>query len=311
MTNSFFSKVIFNGSDRFAIVMKMIKYLILFFTSISIAQQHQVEFSVYFDTDSDFLSTTSQSLLDSKLLLEEDLNIDSLNILLKGFCDDRGSESYNKKLAHRRIWSIINYLNPHYNYSAFSEIAVGELPLSNPINIKEQRAQNRRVDVILTYDLIPEIKEEKEPIINESIEKYRSYDILKDSLKIGDKLVFNNLIFYPGRHVLRESSYPVMDSIINSLLLHKKYKIEIQGHICCLASGVYGRDMDTGQWNLSQARAEQIKRFMVKYGVDADRLTTVGKQANFKTGKGDYYDRRVEIHITGIREEDLENQKQN
>ncbi|GAL76641.1 peptidoglycan-associated lipoprotein [Nonlabens ulvanivorans] len=141
-------------------------------------------------------------------------------------------------------------------------------------------------------------------MVNDSIEKYRSYDILKDSLQIGDKLVFNNVIFYPGRHVLRESSFPVMDSIINSLLLHKKYEIEIQGHICCLSAGVYGRDMDTGQWNLSQARAEQVKRFLVKYGVAADRLTTIGKQANFKTGKGDFYDRRVEIHITGIREDD-------
>lgn len=287
--------------------MKLIKYLILFFTTMSFAQQHSVEFSVYFDTDSDFLSTTSQSQLDSKLLLQEDLNIGSINILLKGYCDDRGSENYNKKLANKRIWSIINYLNPHYNYSAFSEIAVGELPLSNPHNVKEQRAQNRRVDVILTYDLIPEIKVQKEPVVNDTIEKYRSYDILKDSLNVGDKLVFNNLIFYPGRHVLREASFPVMDSIINSLLLHKKYEIEIQGHICCLAAGVYGRDMDTGQWNLSQARAEQVKRFLVKYGVAADRLTTIGKQSNFKTGKGDYYDRRVEIHITGIREEEVEN----
>lgn len=283
--------------------MKMIKYLTLFLFSLSVAQESTQKHSVYFDTDSDVLTTAAMHTIEQLVNnTENSENTKITNILLTGYCDDRGSLTYNKKLASRRIWSIMKHLKPKVNYLTFSEIAVGELPLINSLNIKKQRALNRRVDIIITLEKKPTTTAVLQPIIIDTIEKYRSYDILKDSLKVGDKIVFNNVIFYPGRHVLREVSYPVMDSIINSLLIHKKYEIEIQGHICCLAAGIYGRDMDTGQWNLSQARADQIKGFLVKYGVAADRLTTIGKQSNFKTGKGEYYDRRVEIHITGIRD---------
>ncbi|WP_435682014.1 OmpA family protein [Nonlabens sp.] len=280
----------------------MIKYFFLILSVVVTAQQKTEQFSVYFDTDSAVLKEQSLNKIDTYITNSENSKI--TNIFLSGYCDERGSIAYNEQLAWKRVWSVIDYLKPNYAYGAFSEQAVGEIQLMSNSNIQQQRAQNRRVDITITYEEEPAPEVEAVAVATDTIEKYRSYDILKDSLEVGDKLVFNNVIFYPGRHVLRESSYPVMDSIINSLLLHKKYEIEIQGHICCLAAGVYGRDMDTGQWNLSQARAEQVKRFMVRYGVAADRLTTIGKQANFKTGKGDYYDRRVEIHITGIREEE-------
>ncbi len=286
--------------------MKMIKYLFLFFSTLIFAQVTTEEFSVYFETDSYTLTTESTDKIEAVLNTKTGGITD---IFLTGYCDDRGSIDYNKKLALSRIWSIVNYLKPRYSYGAFNEVAIGEIPLENSNNIKKQRAQNRRVDLSINFEVeetIEEIVTAPDVIVKDTIEQYRSYDILKDSMKVGDKIVFNNVIFHPGRHKLRESSFPVMDSIINSLLLHKKYEIEIQGHICCLAAGIYGRDMDTGQWNLSQARAEQVKRFLVRYGVAANRLTTTGKQANFKTGKGDYYDRRVEIHITAVREEKVE-----
>ncbi|WP_397303836.1 OmpA family protein [Nonlabens ulvanivorans] len=279
--------------------MKMIKYFFLLITTIGFSQVSTEEFSIYFETDSAILSEQSILNLEARLVVDKTTKITAISLI--GYCDDRGSVSYNQQLATNRVQSVISYLKPRFSDDYFEQKIVGEIPLNNRNNIKAQRYRNRRVEISVTYKKTIEIPK---AVVNDSIEKYRSYDILKDSLQIGDKLVFNNVIFYPGRHVLRESSFPVMDSIINSLLLHKKYEIEIQGHICCLSAGVYGRDMDTGQWNLSQARAEQVKRFLVKYGVAADRLTTVGKQANFKTGKGDFYDRRVEIHITGIREDD-------
>ncbi|GAK88870.1 outer membrane protein [Nonlabens ulvanivorans] len=279
--------------------MKMIKYFFLLITTIGFSQVSTEEFSIYFETDSAILSEQSILNLEARLVVDKTTKITAISLI--GYCDDRGSVSYNQQLATNRVQSVISYLKPRFSDDYFEQKIVGEIPLKDRNNIKAQRYRNRRVEISVTYKKTIEIPK---AVVNDSIEKYRSYDILKDSLKIGDKLVFNNVIFYPGRHVLRESSFPVMDSIINSLLLHKKYEIEIQGHICCLSAGVYGRDMDTGQWNLSQARAEQVKRFLVKYGVAADRLTTIGKQANFKTGKGDFYDRRVEIHITGIREDD-------
>ena len=281
--------------------MKSITYLFLFFSLSFTAQTTTRTASVYFDTDKNVLSTSAKATIDEAVAVDSLTTI--TNIFLTGYCDDRGSVSYNKDLASSRIWSIIDYLRPRFNYSTFSEAPIGEVDLTSNTNIDEQRAANRRVDIEITYKKIKPVVAIVSKV-QDTITGNSSYDIFKDSLKVGDRLVFNNIIFYPGRHKMRPISYPVMDSIINSLLVHKKYEIEIQGHICCLRPGINGRDMDTGLANLSLARADAVKRLLVQYGVKPDRLTTIGKRSDFKTGKGDYYDRRVEIVITGIREED-------
>ncbi len=285
------------------VIIIMIKLLLLslFFCAIGYGQETTTTTSVYFDTDEFVLTTDAIQVIDGITVTDSLQTIK--NIFLTGYCDDRGSISYNKQLASKRIWSIIDYLKPKYGYNSFNEAPVGELPLTSSQNIKKQRQNNRRVDIEITYELIqPEVV--VAPKVQDTITGNPSYDIFKDSLQIGDKLVFNNIIFYPGRHKMRPVSYPVMDSIINSLLIHKKYEVEIQGHICCLKPGVNGRDMDTGKWNLSLARANAVKELLKNYGVDSTRLKAVGKRSDFKTGKGDYYDRRVELLITGIREDD-------
>jgi outer membrane protein OmpA-like peptidoglycan-associated protein len=40
----------------------------------------------------------------------------------------------------------------------------------------------------------------------------------------------------------------------------------------------------------------------VKQGISPGRLTYKGMKADYPTGKGEKYDRRVEIEITGVKE---------
>ena len=282
--------------------MKYFTLLLFWISSISFAQKVQNQFSLNFDTDSyTILKAGTQDLLSS---LNTASNKGIKEITLIGYCDDRASKDYNLKLASRRVDAVKDLIKANTNLtdSSFNLEPVGELSLYSSINKSEQRADNRRVEILVLYNSdTPVIIEEEKSVVD-----LESYDVFTDSLQVNDNLVFNNVIFYPGTHRLREISYPVMDSIINSLIIHKKYEIEIQGHICCNGLNEPGLDKDTGQWNLSTARAEQIKRFFVKYGLDPTRFTTTGKMANFKTGKSDFYDRRVELHITAIRENELE-----
>jgi len=282
--------------------MKYFTLILLFISSISLAQEVQNQFSINFKTDSYKVNKAdTKDLLNS---INTGSNKVVKEITLIGYCDDRASNDYNLKLASRRVDAVKDLIIEHTNItdSIFNLEPVGELSLYSSIHKSQQRADNRRVEIMVFYKSDAPVIIEKE----KSVVDIESYDVFTDSLQVNDNLVFNNVIFYPGTHRLREISYPVMDSIINSLMIHKKYEIEIQGHICCNGLNEPGLDKDTGQWNLSTARAEQIKRFFVKYGLDPTRFTTIGKMANFKTGKSDFYDRRVELHITAIRENETE-----
>lgn len=279
--------------------------LLLLVCGFSFAQNTQSPFSLNFETDSYSILQKDALVLDSLINSYESKAIKE--IIIVGYCDDRACKEYNIKLATYRVNSVKKAILSKNTLpeSVFTLHPKGELPLYSSVNKEQQRTDKRRVEMMIVYNqaATTELKEE-------DINALQSYDVFTDSLKVNEKLVFNNLIFYPGTHRLREISYPVMDSIINSLMIHKKYEIEIQGHICCNGPNEPGLDKDTGQWNLSTARAEQIKRFFVKYGLDASRFTTIGKMANFKTGKEDFFDRRVELHITAIRENEKTTDKE-
>lgn len=272
--------------------------------------------TVYFETDNDQFYPKSRKTIEDLFLLDNGSII--TEIKLTGYCDQRGTKIYNQDLALRRVKSVQKFFNSKCDFdpAIFKIHAKGELNPGDLEYLEGGSQMNRRVQINVSYKYPKLSKNDKiDPKEILEIEKtlidvQKTLPIFTDSLKVNEKLIFNNLIFYPGTHRLREISYPVMDSIINSLMIHKKYEIEIQGHICCNGPNEPGLDRDTGQWNLSTARAEQIKRFFVKYGLDPSRFTTIGKMANFKTGKEDFFDRRVELHITAIRENDKEANKE-
>jgi len=81
--------------------------------------------------------------------------------------------------------------------------------------------------------------------------------------------------------------------------------ITLEGHTC---------DMGPEEYNqaLSERRAENAKQFLVEEGVDASRITTVGKGefepvADNSTREGRERNRRVDAIITGTIEEEVEN----
>ncbi len=108
-------------------------------------------------------------------------------------------------------------------------------------------------------------------------------------LLITDKITFNL-----GSAEIVPSSYPELDKIVE-VLKKKKVHVRIEGHTDDVGEAAFNQ-------LLSQKRAQSIKEYFVKKGLDPERFETVGYGeskpiANNKTEKGRAQNRRVEFLI--------------
>jgi outer membrane protein OmpA-like peptidoglycan-associated protein len=262
----------------------LILIYVVLFANISYAQKKRTA-SFFFKTDSSELNGQQKDAF-SQFASELNVNVISA-ITIIGYCDDRGSTRYNDSLSLLRAYHLKDqFKNKNLDLSKIKVLlGKGEIALNNQNNIAEQRAANRRVDVEVTYIEKQILKEQP---------------LLADTLKVGDKIILENILFENSRSVLLEESIPVLQKITHIIKEKKQYNIAILGHICCNPPGRDVRDFETGKYNLSQARAKVIYDYLVLKGVDPKRLSYKGMMANFPLGKGEKLDRRVELQITGI-----------
>jgi outer membrane protein OmpA-like peptidoglycan-associated protein len=262
--------------------------IILFCIALSaevVFSQKQKITSFFFETDLSVLDEKQKEAF--KQFVSELDTRDITAISIFGYCDDRGRKGYNDTLSVKRA----NYIKMLLEEQSINTDKVklltgnGKVNLANPQNIMEQRAYNRRVDLVIGYTL--------KTFSNDD-------NILSDTLKVGDKIVLENILFENSRSVLLQESIPILERITKIIKEKKQYNIAILGHICCNPPGRDVKDFETGEYNLSQARAKIIYDYLVYKGVDAKRLSYKGMMANFPLGKGDKADRRVELQITGI-----------
>lgn len=253
--------------------------------------QKQVTTSFFFETDASKLSTRQILIFEQfvkEIVPEEVINVDIL-----GYCDDRGREGYNNTLSLKRAEFIHRLLVEKGVLSERIKKISGKgiIPAQHTKEaqlLDEERSNNRRVDVVINYH---------KPIVQ------TVPPLLNDSLKIGDKIVLDNILFENSRSVLIQESIPLLEQIATLVKEKKQYQIAILGHICCNPPGVDVIDLETGQRNLSEARARLIYDYFIYRGIDKNRLSYKGMMANYPLGKGDKYDRRVELLITGINKE--------
>jgi outer membrane protein OmpA-like peptidoglycan-associated protein len=128
--------------------------LLLFMVSFTMNGQLTETHSVYFDLDQDQFSFTEGKQLNA--FFDDLLYKPLLDVKILGYCDDRGSYDYNLDLSNRRVETVSKWLQEHaitIEHISKTIEGRGEVALEDgaeELTLEDERAQNRRVDVIFS-----------------------------------------------------------------------------------------------------------------------------------------------------------------
>lgn len=271
---------------------------LLCFLSYFCFSQSSAKHVVYFETDQYDVPETETNRL---LLFTQTLNLKAIKkIEIYGFCDDRGSDQYNMILSQNRADAIKKlFTSLSIKESLITNVdGKGEILLkiieTSDVNII--RGLNRKVEIDVIYTL------NNTRLTEESIVDNRKKPLsLRSDLRVGDKVVLDNILFRTGYSYVLKESIPVLEEMAKILKEKTHFYFTIEGHVCCTSQGRDAVDRGTGKRNLSHARARYIYDYLARKGVKKKRMKYIGLKHKFPLGGDSKYDRRVEIAITNIK----------
>lgn len=109
-------------------------------------------------------------------------------------------------------------------------------------------------------------------------------------------IVLKEKIFFAfGKAVIQKKSFPLMDEIVQALRDHPTFVIRIEGHTDSVGANASNQ-------RLSEARANAVRDYLVRKGIEPARLKAVGYGEDRPiddnaTDAGRAVNRRVEFHI--------------
>jgi len=133
------------------------------------------------------------------------------------------------------------------------------------------------------------------PVDESYTEEIVEMDVPLVKIKVGKKVVLNNILFETGKTVLTPGSYAELDRLAGILSDTPEMKIEISGH----TDNTGSLQVNT---SLSELRARAVVDYLVKKGIDRTRLTYRGYGPqqpidDNNTPEGRARNRRVEFKI--------------
>ncbi len=117
-------------------------------------------------------------------------------------------------------------------------------------------------------------------------------------LQMGTRSVLRNIYFNFDKATFQDASYNELNKLEGMMAGNSGLEIEISGHTDNIGSKDYNKQ-------LSQRRANAVKDYLVKKGIDARRITAVGYgeerplASNDDEKEGREFNRRVEFKVTG------------
>lgn len=265
-------------------------------------------FHVFFPVATSTLSANGKQTLDS--LLYNDIITKGRKVGLIGYADNTGTDSINNPLSLERAKAVANYLQYMGIDTTDIELVTGKGAIKR--NTQQSYPADRRVDIIPGGFKVNDPKVPKAATISSDIASLQKLTTIEK----GQKVSLNNIIFLAGTPVILEQSYPVLQMLTKTLKENPKIKIRIEGHVCCFRGNIpppkypYSKysmnslaEQDRIEQTLSDNRAYEVKKYLMKHGIDPDRLSCKGfgttvplYEPDGKTMNADL-NRRVEIRI--------------
>lgn len=95
-------------------------------------------------------------------------------------------------------------------------------------------------------------------------------------IRVGQNVVFDNILFYGNSHEILPESKPSLEAIRGTMQNYPTLTIEIQGHVNCPVIWEDCSRMKEQNMNLSVARAKAVYKYLCDQGIDPDRMTFAG-----------------------------------
>jgi outer membrane protein OmpA-like peptidoglycan-associated protein len=120
-------------------------------------------------------------------------------------------------------------------------------------------------------------------------------DVTLVKVKVGRKVVLNNILFETGKSVLTAGSYDELNRLLNYMLDYPLMKIEVSGHTDITGSAAINL-------SLSEARAKAVVMYLTNKGIDNSRMKyhgygSIQPISDNTTSQGRARNRRVEFKI--------------
>ncbi len=107
-----------------------------------------------------------------------------------------------------------------------------------------------------------------------------------DSITVGQQIVLNKIYFHNNTFAFKFPAQYELEKLAEFLIEYPKVKLEIQGHSAGNTKKINpdpryklrgeGWNFKGSSLELSQARSDAVKSFLVEKGIDGERLSTVG-----------------------------------
>ncbi len=226
-------------------------------------------------------------------------NID--RVLLEGHCDSVGSKQYNIVLSNNRANEIKKLFVQNGIPKTAIKTCIG-FGKEKPLNKNEtefERQLNRRVVItIFENENTQPTQQPQTALLTKDLPIIKKYE-----LSVGKSIVLENLLFIPGKHIIKEESKTILEELFELMHENPKLEIEIQGHVCCTMDEPDGFDWDEGTHNLSETRAKAVYQFLTKKGINGNRMIFKGYGGSQKLNEDESTEelksenRRVEFKV--------------
>ena len=235
----------------------LLTFCLSLFVFSSLAQE---KMEVFFDFNKYDLNPVALTTLNDWMLNNPAIKVSKIY----GFCDWKGTNSYNDTLSLQSVQTVFDYLTEH-KIEIEQDYAIKGF--GKDFTQDKIQALNRKVEIFYVNQVL-KIVEQKKSNEEAYIPEIKNEITLTEQIKtaqVGDKIIVRNINFYSKTAKIVPKSKQVVVELLAVLKENPNLKIQIQGHICCQTGHKYDRT--------AKERAMAIYNFLKSNAIKPNRIS--------------------------------------